>query len=205
MIKLNSPYDEFKFVGLTGQSRCGKDTLGSALFMNDGYTMFSFAYAMKMAAVQIFDLDEEQVNGDKKEVFDEFWQMTPRTILQKFGTEAMRGVFGENIWVKILAKQIEMFWEDFDEESDIVITDVRFDNEAEFIRDNGGVVIRIIRDEGNKLSQDEKAHASEAGVKDELVDFIIHNNDTKLAMYQQAEHFLQVVHSRKFNHANTSI
>ena len=46
-------------------------------------------------------------NQELKNVIDDIWGMTPREILQKAGTDAMRNIFGENIWVTTLKKRLE--------------------------------------------------------------------------------------------------
>jgi hypothetical protein len=70
---------------------------------------------------------------------DEGWQpMTVREFLQKLGTDALRTGLHPNVWVNALMA-------DYDEDSNWVITDTRFPNEAMAIKEKGGIIIRIDR------------------------------------------------------------
>lgn len=78
-----------------------------------------------------------------------------RTLLQRLGTEAVRDVIGENAWIDALDRKIRA-----DGTVDVVVSDVRFPNEADWIRERGGVIVRIRRpDFDNGLPAD---HPSEA-------------------------------------------
>lgn len=68
------------------------------------------------------------------------YDLLPREVLQKFGTESMRNVFHDDIWVRSLMRRIET-----SSHSKFVISDVRFQNEVAAIRQLGGIVIRIRR------------------------------------------------------------
>jgi hypothetical protein len=102
----------------------------------------SFAQSLKRGiGMGVFGLSQDQVyNEQLKAVEDPFWEMTPREILQRAGTEAMRKEFGRDIWIKTLQRRC------LSDPANVVISDVRFVNEAEAIKSWGGVVIRIDRD-----------------------------------------------------------
>ena len=102
--------------------------------------------------------------------------MSPRKSSQLLGTEVGRGI-DVNIWVK----NAEMFVKQHPGWT-VVITDVRFDNEAYWIRNRGGIVINIVRD---KDDIEENTHSSESGLRPENIDLIIKNNGTKEEMYEQ--------------------
>jgi hypothetical protein len=97
----------------------------------------------------------------------EHGDITGREYLQKYGTEAHRDVFGQNFWVNVCLP------EGFIHAAQVVVvTDVRFPNEAERIHELGGHVWQIIRP-----SKDERdAHASEQPLDERLIDGIIHND-----------------------------
>jgi hypothetical protein len=86
-----------------------------------------------------------------------------RRTLMRLGTEAVRGVLGQDVWVETADRRIGP-------DERIVFTDIRFDNEATYVRRNGGMVVRIVRP-----GKDGDAHASEQGISGHLVDAEIVN------------------------------
>ena len=135
---------------------------------------FAFADALKKAASEVFHAPLVHFYADdKKEVVDDYWGMSPRNMLQKLGTEACREIFGQDVWIKSLVKKLS----DYDT-FDIVVTDVRFENEAAMVRERGGVVIHVISDRETTLETSTQAHASEAGVALHDEDYQIFNNGT---------------------------
>lgn len=113
---------------------------------------------------------------------DDIFEMgiSGRTFLQRYGTEAHRDLFGDDFWVDaLLPLEIKKFhgdearWQKNFPTSDIaVITDVRFENEAERIRDLGGQVWRIDRPD---LPETEDQHASEQALPISMVDVVVPN------------------------------
>lgn len=94
-----------------------------------------------------------------------FWIASPRKILQVIGTEGFRE-FSDSFWVDIAPKE------------DVVIADVRFENEATFIRDNGGFIIHVERPEEGIATIKEAGHASEAGIKVDPLDYTVVNDSS---------------------------
>lgn len=158
-------------IGITGKARAGKDTIGNLLWKDHAFERFAFADNLKSACVEIFGLSPEQVWCDEKEEPDTYWNTTPRNLLQYFGTEVMREGFGKDIWIKSLGRSL-----DNDLPSKAVITDVRFDNEAEFVRGRGGIIINVTRTNGPSIAT--ANHASEAGISPHLVDYTVTNDGT---------------------------
>lgn len=136
-------------VGLTGFIGSGKDTVGD-FFVECGYEKVSFADKLKDGVAVIFGWDRELVEGDTKEsrewreMKDAYWsdmlgyEVTPRSMLQRFGTDACRNVVGVNIWVGALIRSL-------DPTKKYICTDVRFPNEIAAIRSVAGKLIRIRR------------------------------------------------------------
>lgn len=168
-------------IGLTGHTpqgttaRVGKDTVAHFLTQQHGFMAFSFADPLKRAAQIIFGLTDDEMDDCNKTKRIERWGMSFREICQKLGTEAGRQVFGEDLWIK----RWELEYRFFADKADVVVRDVRFDNEAERIRKNGGVIVHIYRDHPDTDMGAASGHASEAGVKIELGDRIL-NNDGSL-------------------------
>jgi len=103
-----------------------------------------------------------------------------RKLLQWLGTEWGRSV-DQNLWVNIWKAKLEEIWA-LHPDAIIVCDDCRFDNEAEVVHALGGVVIKLDRKNSEQHAQGGtgfgKAHASEAGLSPELIDFIVDNNST---------------------------
>jgi dephospho-CoA kinase len=135
-------------VGIVGFIGSGKGTVGD-LFAKRGFVKDSFAKPLKDAASNIFGWPRELLEGDTeisrkwRENPDPFWsdifgrEFTPREALQKLGTEAGRDVFHKDIWVASLINRTQG--------KDVVVTDVRFSNEIEYIQKNDGIVVRVKR------------------------------------------------------------
>lgn len=162
-------------IGVNGLAGAGKDTISNMVLLSlqdnhriNGKT-FAFADSLKKAASVIFNVAlEDFYDRDVKEVKVPHWDMSPREMAQKLGTEACRRGIRDDIWIKSLESSIKT------SETDIAfITDVRFDNEAEFVKSMGGIVVSIYRPDQKHIET--SGHASEGGISDHLVDFIIKN------------------------------
>lgn len=170
-----------KLIGITGRKFNGKDTLGNMLISKYDYKRFAFADPLKEGCKHIFGLTDEQLYGDLKETNDDFWQTTPRTILQFVGTELFREQLstimphlGKNIWVEATKRKIMKEWQENNNQC-IVVTDVRFENEVNMIKQMGGIVIRIVRDSMNDTVD---VHASEIAIQFLDVTSEISNNSS---------------------------
>ena len=181
-----------KLLGLAAKARSGKDTVGEYLRDEYNYKLYAFADPIKQAASKMFGISLDQFYEGDRELVNEFWGFSPREILQKLGTEAGRNVFRKDIWLKrglqeweTYKKDIESFVMTFPETmhhhvpSGLVFTDVRFENEATMIREQGGQVVHIIRNDAEEVSD----HVSEAGIAIADGDVVIYNNDTLEDLY----------------------
>jgi hypothetical protein len=162
-----------KLVGLTGKARCGKDTVGAILYDEFDVVPYGFADPLKDATSILLYRPERQIYGDDdfdREAILPEWGFSIRHFLQKLGTEGLRQLFGEDFWVKRLLIEIA------DGTSDVVVTDVRFENEAKAIRRRGGTIWHIERPDPSGLDEEAQAHASEAGVEFQQGDVRIVND-----------------------------
>ncbi len=132
----------------------------------------SFAGPLKLACQGLFCFSYRQLYDTKeKEVVDPRWDASPRDVFQWMGTDVLRAR-----WRDIFLKSMQYRIDEAAAEADIiVITDVRFDNEAQLIRDQGGMIIYIKRNTTTTTSTD---HASEQAICIDLVNCVIHNNGT---------------------------
>lgn len=139
------------FCGLIGS---GKDTAADYLVSKHGFERDSFAASLKDAVANIFGWDRTLLEGRTpearawREEIDPWWskrlnlpELTPRWVLQYWGTEVCRIGFHNDIWVASLENRLRL------NKKKIVITDVRFPNEITAIHNVGGYVIRIKRGE----------------------------------------------------------
>lgn len=139
-------------VGLLGFIGSGKGTAGDIL-KDMGFTPVSFAKGVKDVAAEMFGWPRHLLEGDTqvsrewREQPDAFWSQefgkhfTPRYALQLMGTEVGREVFHEDFWVIRLKKFIQE-----NPNQNYVITDVRFQNELDFLHSMNGIAIEIERD-----------------------------------------------------------
>ena len=124
---------------------------------------------------EIFGFTRVQMTDRKlKETEDPFWGFSPRTFMQKVGTEMFRNCLRDDIWIKLLERRIK----DLDNKlgvdpSMIFITDVRFPNEAEAIKKMGGYIIKIKREGFSKAG--ENLHPSEKFIDQMEADCVIEN------------------------------
>lgn len=174
-----------RIIGFGHRRYRGKDTAAAYLAKQYGYAHDAFAYSLKEGLGRgIFGLTDGQLYGDLKEVVDPFWGLTPRDILQRGGTEAMRRTFGDDIWVKTLLRRAHH------RDVPTVIADVRFVSEAEAIKTNGGLVVRIDRDIAYDPAID--THQSEVDLLGyEGWSCTIDNNGTLEELYRKLDTFMR--------------
>lgn len=96
---------------------------------------------------------------------------TPRMAMQTLGTEWGRGLIDPGLWLNAAKARAHRV---LDDGGVPVFDDVRFDNEARMIRHLGGLVIGVVRPGQPQLAP---AHASEAGISPDLVDYTIRATD----------------------------
>jgi len=164
-----------KLIGLAGLARSGKDTFAEYLsqalhFEGNGFFhKYAFADPLKRSASEMFGIELSVFyGGDEREKIDPHWGISPREMLQKLGTEGGREIFGHDLWIKRAAYVYKK-----DSKQHFLITDVRFEDEASWIRDNGGIIIHISRENGKA---EVLSHASETGVEIKPEDIVIDNN-----------------------------
>lgn len=168
-------------IGLTGAAGAGKDTVAAHLYRKHGYMKLALAdplYAMisAMTGLAVEQLADRAVK--EKEIA---WIGTsPRRLLQTLGTEWGRGTLGDDIWIKGLFRRIDAYsaaMRSWNDRIGFVVTDVRFENEAEAIRSRGGMIIEVVRPTPLAgVPEEARQHSSEAGIPDDLVDVTIVND-----------------------------
>ena len=139
-------------IGICGFISSGKDTAANYLVGWHGFRRDSFAGALKDAVAQVFGWDRELLEGltpearHWREQVDPWWanrlgmpHLTPRWVLQYWGTEVCRQGFHDDIWIAALENRLRQ------RTGHTVISDVRFPNEVAAIRNAGGRIVWIRR------------------------------------------------------------
>ena len=208
-------------IGICGFIGSGKDTIADYLVNNHGFRRESFANTLKDAVSSVFGWDRELLEGRTKEArawreqVDEWWStklnipnLTPRWVLQQWGTEVCRRGFHDDIWIASLENKLRKT------KDDIVISDCRFPNEIKSIKDAGGIVVRVVRgpepewyDDAVSANKGEKhlgwalgksrleqlkIHASETAWVGTAFDIVLDNNNTLDHLFNQVEKLVQV-------------
>jgi adenylylsulfate kinase-like enzyme len=159
-------------VGLTGRAGTGKDTLASFLVREHGYVRYGLADPIKELLNARFGwTDDNWSDRAWKEtpvLRDDFTHLSvsPREMAQWLGTEVGRNLAGQDIWVDALLATAAAR-----DHRRVVISDVRFNNEASRIQTRGGVVVNVYRPQVDKVTW----HVSERGVDDLFIDYEVNN------------------------------
>ena len=202
-------------IGLVGFIGSGKDTAADYLVNFHEFRRDSFAATLKDAVGAVFNWDRELLEGRTKqarewrEQVDPWWasrlnmpELTPRLALQLWGTEVCRRGFHDDIWIASLEARLR------NTQDNIVISDCRFPNEINSIKQAGGQVIWVQRGElpswhimaGKANNGDPFAaeklkhlgiHASETAWVGTDFDAIINNNGTVDELYAQIANVVQ--------------
>lgn len=189
-----------KLIGLSGYARSGKDTVGDYLVKHHGFVKVSFAEPMRQAllALNPYLQSSNAWIGEGVRLQDvihaygwdgykgSFWGDDIRGLMQRFGTEVGRKQFGEDFWVDKASKLIDTYlWQDMN----VVITDMRFVNEAKAVEALGGQTWRIERD-GVVAAN---AHVSETALDTYGFDQLIRNDGSLDELYEKVEQTLGLI------------
>jgi hypothetical protein len=138
-------------IGICGFAGSGKDTIADYLQNIHQFRRESFAHTLKDAVAAVFGWDRDMLEGrtresrEWREQADTWWTerlnmtVTPRLVLQVWGTEVARKSYHDDIWIASLENKLRKT------QDDVVISDCRFPNEIKAIKAAGGIVIRVVR------------------------------------------------------------
>jgi hypothetical protein len=154
-------------IGICGLISSGKDTIADYLVNIHEFRRDSFAATLKDAVSAVFGWDRDMLEGrtrssrEWREQPDTWWserlgrEITPRWVLQHWGTEVCRRAFHDDIWIASLENKLRS------SRDDVVISDCRFPNEIAAIRAQGGYVIRVTRGPDPTWFQQAREHLLE--------------------------------------------
>lgn len=208
-------------IGVCGLIGAGKDTVADYLVNVHEFRRDSFAATLKDAVSAVFGWDRDMLEGRTKssrewrEQVDPWWSqrlgipdLTPRWILQRWGTETLRHGFHDDVWIASLENKLRNSLDD------VVISDCRFPNEIESIRRSGGLVVRVIRGQdpewfvsaqqhlrhGLDLPK-EMPHSSEWSWAATEFDHVIDNNGSMDDLYRTINDLVQYLRAAKAGQA----
>lgn len=204
-------------IGISGFIGSGKDTAADYLVNRYDFHRDSFAATLKDVCAAVFGWDRILIEGrdasarEWRNQVDKWWaeklgipNFTPRFALQNIGTNLFRNYFNDNIWIHSLANKLRKTTEN------TVITDCRYPNEISAIRENNGIMIRVIRGndpewyftaqsalQGDVMSQvrmehDFKIHTSEWAWIDSRFDYIVYNNTSIDDLHSQINNIVKL-------------
>lgn len=178
-----------KIIGLTGPAGCGKSTVADILSMDDGFGFIeeSFARPLREFVASVCCWSFENVERTKEERTPKLCNRSPREVMQLMGTEFARNMIGPDIWIRALESRIQRmqnFVDTYDPRVtpvaewwspklasghlQFVVSDVRFPNEATWVREHGE--LWHLTRPGKGLT----GHVSESGVavtdRDQILD-----------------------------------
>jgi hypothetical protein len=168
-------------IGLTGKIGSGKTT-AAKYFISQGFKEYGMADPIKSIG-KIFGFNHEQMYGTQEQKLEvhPYWGISGREFLQKLGTEVFREAVPKiipdmkiqrTVWVDLFELECKN-----NPDTDFLISDVRFLDEADLIRSLGGIIIRVVRDnEISSLSGKEHKHKSELEMDAIQADYTIDNN-----------------------------
>lgn len=177
-------------IGLSGLAGSGKTTLARHLVEKHGFIRLSFASPIRQALTAMGIPESYLI--DHKEIEIPRIGKTGRYLMQTVGTEWARDTVNRNFWLYMMDQKVDGLIG-----QDIVIDDVRFDNEARYISAKKGVTIDIMR--GNTLREYNTGHSSEDGISRDLVHHTIDNSGTVASATSELEDILCRLLSRTLN------
>jgi hypothetical protein len=164
-------------IGITGKANSGKNTVAEIIEQASGKsTIDYFAYPIYRAVSEIFNIPIAQLaRRDTKETVIPGFAFTYRRAMQTLGTEWGRDMLDRELWLKLMQHR-HNDWEIGQSTEHVpdrffLITDTRFANEATWIKEEGGLLLEVVRPGIEPI----QTHASEAGCGVEP-DVVINNN-----------------------------
>jgi hypothetical protein len=203
-------------IGIVGNIGEGKDTVAEYLESQHNFKRESFAGTLKDAVAAVFSWDRTMLEGQTtesrewREQVDQWWadklnipNLTPRYVLQQWGTEVCRRSFHDDIWISSLENKLRNI------NTNVVISDCRFPNEFATIKRLGGKIVRVKRYpdpewhthaqgalagniEDMLILKEVGIHESEWAWYGLEVDYTIENNDTIDSLYAKVTKIVNI-------------
>ena len=157
-------------IGLTGKAGVGKSTIANILVRDYDFVCLPFAAPIK-DMLEVLGFTKAELYGDQKQEINSIYGVTPRHAMQTLGTEWGRQLMCEDIWLRAWRRNLYINAHG----KNVVVDDVRFENEIAQLRSLGGRIIRLERHDRPELYVG--SHASEN---------LSHGHDCKFLIADQA-------------------
>jgi hypothetical protein len=179
-------------IALMGRKRCGKTAAAKYLTRTYPFLGCKFASVLKNMLLAM-GLSTEDIEGRTKETpKDILCGKTPRYAMQTLGTEWGRELIGENLWTGLWKRKVRKY---LTRGYFVVCDDLRFPNEAQAVREMGGIVVRLIGKEDDISKLD--GHASEANYDGISADYTINNCGTIAELYSKLNELLAHIRTER--------
>jgi len=174
-------------IGIAGKKGSGKDTIADYLCEHYHFQKRAFADPLKQICQILFQLSAQQLSDPLlKETVDDRWQLTPRQMFQKIGTDLFRNHYDISIWLD----HFKYWYLEHASQSPVVCNDVRFQNECDLIHELGGIVIRVTR---NRQEENQDSHISESVETLHHIDLEWNNEGSISDLYRTIETWIQTL------------
>ena len=177
-------------IGITGKIGSGKTTVANYLVNYWEFQEYTMAEPIKQIG-SIFGFSHTQLYGTQNQKLEihPHWGISGREFLQKIGTDMFRDMLPKVVPDMKIDKSVwcDIFSLKYNRRIHTVVSDVRFLNEAETVKELGGVIIRIVRSSNQSVD----SHISEIEQDDIIHDFTIYNNGDVKSLYKSIDNVLQ--------------
>lgn len=185
---MNTP---ITLIGLVGPAGSGKDTAAQRLVEQHGFVAYALAEPIRTMLYALFseaNIPSGQLFSpeSKAQPIDALHGATPRHLMQSLGTEWGRKLVGEDVWLTVAERHLGLLAGDEPVADRIVITDVRFANEAAWVRRHGGTLVSLERP-GAGLQGSTASHSSEAHITEIDTHLALMNNGSIAALWDQVD------------------
>jgi hypothetical protein len=187
-------------IGVLGKKRAGKDTVSEYVEKYYTYDKMALATPLKDICKILFNFTDEQLHGNLKEIQDPYWGVSPRTVFQYVGTDIFRKdinkiipTIQDNFWINAIINKYTKIIEK-NPNYNLIVSDLRFQNECSAIHKFSGTVIKISRPSSSNVDE----HESEAQI-DKIVDydFEIVNDGSLQDLYDKIDDIMKSLNIRK--------
>lgn len=182
-----------ELIGFTGRAGSGKDTAASYFIQRQGYGRYALARPLKQMLSAGLGLDTaDYATPEQKEAVIPWLGVSYRHCAQTLGTEWGRDLIDKDLWLKVAQKRLGYL---LTHSPGVVVTDVRFENEAKMIRKMGGWIVHVTRPTATALSEQAQAHVSERSLSIGEADWLLVNNSTPEALHRALDTLYQAMRS----------